>query len=62
MLQFIRKKNEYSLSAIKAIANSFSNIAPEMETQIIEELIDFGGLKYIFPIVLRQGIKAKDID
>lgn len=29
---------------------------------LIEELIDFGGLKYIFPIVLRQGLKGKEID
>ncbi len=29
---------------------------------MIEELIDFGGLKYIFPIVMRQGVKGSDID
>lgn len=61
MLLFIKAKNEYSISALKAISNSFIS-AQYDETKIIEELIDFGGLKYIFPIVLRQGLKGKDID
>ena len=29
---------------------------------MIEELIDFGCLKYIFPILMRQGVKGQDID
>jgi len=29
---------------------------------IIEELIDFGALKYFFPIIMRQGIRGKDVD
>ncbi len=61
MLQFIKAKNEYSIPALKAIANAFTSLEEE-ETRIIEELIDFGGLKYIFPIVLRQGLKGKDVD
>lgn len=65
MLQFLKSKTDSSPSALKAISNSFINvnsINPEMEMHIIEELIDFGALKYIFPIIMRQGIRGKDVD
>lgn len=62
MLQFLKTKKEVSVSALKAIANSFILADSSVEQQIGEELIDLGGLKYIFPIILRQGLKGKDVD
>lgn len=29
---------------------------------MVEEMIEWGALKYIFPIVLRQGLKGTDVD
>ena len=29
---------------------------------MVAELIEMGALKYVFPMILRQGIKGKDID
>jgi hypothetical protein len=33
-----------------------------VEKQEVETLIEYGGLKYLFPIILRQGLKGKDVD
>lgn len=62
MLQFMKTKTENSISSLKAIANSFIGLDKQAENKVVEELIDFGGLKYIFAIVLRQGLKGKDFD
>lgn len=62
MLQFLKGKSENAVAALKAIANSFSGLDPKTENVVVEELIDFGCLKYIFPIILRQGVKGQEID
>ena len=62
MLEFLKTKNEYSISALKTIANSMASLDTVTLNQVVEELVDFGALKYLFPIILRQGLKGKDID
>jgi hypothetical protein len=62
MLQVVKKKDDNAVSALKAIANSFAGLGLEAEGLIVEELIEFGGLKYIFPILLRQGVRGQDVD
>jgi len=62
MLQLLRGKNTFSLPALKVIAGSFTAATPEQETAIIEELIDFGALKYLLAVVMRQGLRGSDVD
>lgn len=62
MLQIVRARNAFSLPALKAIAASFTSATPQQETAIVEELIDYGALKYLFAIILRQGLRGADVD
>lgn len=53
MLAFILQKNEYSRLALRVLADAFTE-----ETCV--PFIAEGGLKYLFPVLMRQGLKDKD--
>jgi len=53
MLAFIIQKNEYSRLALRVLSDAFTE---DTCVSFIEE----GGLKYIFPVLMRQGLKDKD--
>jgi hypothetical protein len=44
------------------MANSLNSISPEDERVAVENLINMGGLKYIFAIMMRQGVRGEDVD
>lgn len=45
--------------ALKAIANAFTG---DDDEEIVDRFVDMGGLKYIFAILLRKGLKSGDVD
>jgi hypothetical protein len=53
MLSFIALKNEYSKLALKVLSFGFT-------AETCSPFIDEGGLKYLFPIMMRQGLKDKE--
>ena len=53
MLHFIKQKNYFSKHALKCLSSG-------VDQSSVRDLIDLGGLKYLFPILMHQGLKAKD--
>lgn len=61
MVSYICGKSEYGTAALKAISNSLDNEeSEEVLAQTCDEIVNDGSLKYIFPILMRQGLKSGD--
>ena len=63
MVTYICNKTEYAISALKIISNSLDNEFPqEFLSAICNEIVEDGSLKYLFPILMTQGIKGNDAE
>ncbi len=62
MINFLRNKTQYSAAAFKVIANSFIGLDKQHETQTVHSLIQDAGLKYVFAVLRRKGIRGEDVD
>jgi hypothetical protein len=62
MVSFLRKKNEYSATALKVLANSLMGLGKEEEINAVNNVVNDGGLKYLFAILKRKGFRGEDVD
>lgn len=61
MISYICIKSEYAVAALKAISNSLDlEVTEEISSAICDEIVNDGSLKYIFPILMMQGLKGTD--
>jgi hypothetical protein len=63
MISFICSKSPYAVSALKTMSNSMDTAAETAhKSNICEQVIQSNSLKYLFPILMGQGLKGRDTE
>ena len=48
--------------ALKCMANSLVGLNKHDEEEVVKGIVDNGGLKYLFAVARRKGVRGEDID
>lgn len=60
MISYVCRKGENAIQALKVISSSLD--LSEGRDRACEEIVEGGGLRYLFPVLMRQGLKADNVD
>ena len=48
--------------ALKCIANSLIGLTEIDQYDVVKSIVDNGGLKYLFAVARRKGVRGEDVD